>query len=149
MDLRPRRSKDTKDKVDTKDSSIVDTKDSDIMAISRVFYERAQQAVEDLQAFLASLHRGQQPLCVTYFDEAHELQIRLWILLRLLSHQPKTVKMWYVFLGTKSSISYYTPATAACVSSIFAHVLISLPKNSAFSAARLGTATIGATIYRT
>jgi len=122
--------------------------DFDIVRESEVFYERAQKAVECLQAFLASLY-SQQPLCVTYFDEAHELQIRFWILLRLLSHQPKTVKMWYVFLGTKSSISYYTPATAACVSSIFAHVLISLPKNSAFSAARLGTATIGATIYRT
>jgi hypothetical protein len=81
-------------------------------------------AVEALLTFLASLY-DKQPLCVTYFDEAHELQILFWILLRLLSHQPMTVMMWYVFLATKSSVTYFTPAAAACVSSIFAHVLIS------------------------
>jgi hypothetical protein len=93
---------------------------------SNQYYQCAREAVEDLQEFLASLDNQEQPpLLVTYFDEAHELQNRFWILLRLLSHQPKTVTMWYVFLGTKSSVSYFTPAVADCVSSIFAHVLIS------------------------
>jgi hypothetical protein len=96
----------------------------DIVETSLTYYERAQVAVESLLAFLASLY-DKQPLCVTYFDEAHELQILFWILLRLLSHQPMTVTMWYVFLTTKPSVSYFTPAAAACVSSIFAHVFIS------------------------
>ena len=94
------------------------------METSLTFYERARVAVEALLTFLASLY-DKQPLCVTYFDEAHELQILFWILLRLLSHQPMTVMMWYVFLATKSSVTYFTPAAAACVSSIFAYVLIS------------------------
>jgi len=56
----------------------------DIVETSRTYYERARAAVEALQGFLASLY-DTQPLCVTYFDEAHELQILFWILLRLLS----------------------------------------------------------------
>ncbi|KIM80231.1 hypothetical protein PILCRDRAFT_9777 [Piloderma croceum F 1598] len=74
---------------------------------SLMFYEKARVAVEALMGFLASLYAGEQPLCVTYFDEAHELQMRFWILLRLLSHQPMTTSMWYVFMGTKLS-SYFT-----------------------------------------
>ena len=50
---------------------------------------------------------------MTYFDEAHELQILFWILLRLLSHQPLATAMWYVFMGTKSSISYFSPSPVA------------------------------------
>lgn len=95
------------------------------MKTSNEYYQCAKEAVEDLQKFLASLDNLKRPLWVTYFDEAQELGTLFWILLRLLSHQPKTVTMWYVFLGTKSSVDYFTPATANCVSSIFAHVLIS------------------------
>ncbi|KIM86830.1 hypothetical protein PILCRDRAFT_4708 [Piloderma croceum F 1598] len=81
----------------------------DIVQESLVYYENARVAVEALMAFLGSLDTGEQPLCVTYFDEAHELQTRFWILLRLLSHQPSAMSMWYVFMGTKSRISYFTP----------------------------------------
>jgi hypothetical protein len=66
------------------------------VAESLTFYEKARVAVQDLMTFLASPYPGDQPLCVTS-----------------------------VFLGNKSSVSYYTPAAPACVSPIFAHVLIS------------------------
>jgi hypothetical protein len=102
-----------------------DKNDRDIVAESRTLYDGARVAVEALMTFLASLCPGEQPLCVTYFDEAHELHTLLWILLRLLSHQPMKVMMWYVFMGTKPSISYFNPAAPVCVSSNFAHVLIS------------------------
>ncbi|KAF8325743.1 hypothetical protein F5887DRAFT_1289437 [Amanita rubescens] len=78
----------------------------DIVATSLKFYQGARVAVEALMEFLTNLYRGEQPLCVTYFDETHELEMRFWILLRLLSHQPKMTRMWYVFVGTKS---YFTP----------------------------------------
>ena len=114
------------------------------METSLTFYERARVAVEALLAFLTSLY-DKQPLCVTYFDEAHELQILFWILLRLLSHQPMTTSMWYVFMGTKLS-SYLTLPLRDCVSSISppcAH--LSLMNNSLFSTARRGSAKIAST----
>ena len=96
----------------------------DIVQTSEKFYKRARAAVEVLMEFLTNLYHGEQPLCVTYFDEAHELKTRFWIMLRLLSHQPKTTRMWYVFMGTKSSISYFTPPSQDCVSSIFSLTLV-------------------------
>jgi hypothetical protein len=47
----------------------------DIVAKSRLFYEEARGAVEALMSFLTDLHVGPSPICVTYFDEAHELGI--------------------------------------------------------------------------
>ena len=92
----------------------------DIVAKSRKFYEeKARGAVEALMLFLNNLHVGPSPICVTYFDEAHELGIQFWILLRLLSHQPLAAEMWYVFMGTKSSISYFSPSPRNCESPIF------------------------------
>jgi hypothetical protein len=52
---------------------------------------------------------NEKALCVTYFDEAHELGLRLWVMLRLLQYQPLEVGMWYIFMGTKSNITYYAP----------------------------------------
>lgn len=109
----------------------------DIEAKSRLLYEEeARGAVEALMSFLTDLHVGPSPICVTYFDEAHELGIQFWILLRLLSHQPLATEMWYVFMGTKSSISYFSPSPRHCESPIFfalcAH--LSSKNNSAFFA---------------
>jgi len=72
--------------------------------------EFAKKATEDLMQFIQALSPGKNPLCVTYFDEAHELELRYWIVLRLLQAQASSTRMWYVFMGTKSSISYYNPA---------------------------------------
>ena len=99
--------------------------EDDIVDTSQRYYEGAQVAIETLMAFLDSLYPGEQPLCVTYFDEAHELQLLFWILLRLLSHQPTTMKMWYVFMGTKSSISYFTPPPGDCIPSNISLMLFS------------------------
>ena len=68
----------------------------DIVAKSQIFYEE-----EALMSFLTNLHVGPLPICMTYFDEAHELGIQFWILMHLLSHQPLATEMWYVFMGTK------------------------------------------------
>jgi hypothetical protein len=111
----------------------------DIEAESRSLYqEEALGAVKALMSFLTDLHDSLSPICVTYFDEAHNLGIRFWILLRLLSHQPLATAMWYVFMGTKSSISYFSPLPIYCVSPISfglcAH--LSSKNNSAFFATR-------------
>ena len=47
-------------------------------------------------------------LCVTYFDEAHGSNLASWVLLRLLLYQDVQIRMWYIFMGTKPSLSYYT-----------------------------------------
>ena len=83
----------------------------DIEAKSQLFYkDKARGTVEALVLFLTKLDDGLSPICVTYFDEAHELGIQFWILLHLLSHQPPATEMWYVFMGTKSSFSYFSPS---------------------------------------
>jgi hypothetical protein len=61
--------------------------------------------------FLSSLCPPQD-MAVTYFDEAHNLDILYWILLRLLHNQPQSTNMWYTFMGTKSHITYYAPRPA-------------------------------------
>lgn len=115
-----------------------ETDGDDIVAKSRLFYEEARVAVEALMSFLTDLGVGPSPICVTYFDEAHELELRFWILMRLLSHQPPATAMWYVFMGTKSSVSYFSPSAENCESPIpfglCAH--LSSKNNSAFFATR-------------
>ena len=92
----------------------------DIVAQSLLFYEEeARGAVKALMLFLTDLHIGPSPICVTYFDEAQELGIQFCILLHLLSHQPLAMEMWYVFMGTRSSISYFSPSPQHCESPIF------------------------------
>ena len=113
-----------------------DMDDSDIHKIqpkTKQIYDVVKQAVGELMAFITENY-GKQSLCVTYFDEAHELEILFWILLRLLNHQDMEKKMWYVFMGTKLNISYFIPAVGDCASSIFARTLSS-KNNSAFYAA--------------
>jgi len=116
------------DDLDFRNGHAIETK-------SELLYEKAHVAVQDLMTFLNNLHPGQYPLCVTYFDEAHELGTRFWILLRLLNNQSVETMMWYVFMGTKSSISYFAPPPGMCESSCLARVLISFKDNSEFPAA--------------
>ena len=87
------------------------------VAIARRYYEQGtMKATTDLMEFIQSLSSDKQPLCVTYFDEAHELGVSFWVMLRLLQAQDVSVGMWFVFMGTKSSISYYAPAPENCES---------------------------------
>ena len=73
------------------------------------FYRsHAQKATEDLVTFSSSM-TPQWPIVVTYFDEARVLGESLWSMLRLLSMQKITTSMWYVFMDTKSAISYFNP----------------------------------------
>ena len=80
-------------------------------AVKGFYADITSPATQKLMAFISGLFpENKKTLCVTYFDEAHELRHRLWAMLRLLQHQHLDVGMWYVFMGTKSSISYYSPA---------------------------------------
>ena len=108
-----------------------------IEAASHAIYkENALEAVEKLMSFLTGLHPLSSPICVTYFDETNALKNKFWILLRVLSHQPRATKMWYVFMGTKSSISYFSPPPQNSESPTFlalcAHLISK--NNSAFFA---------------
>ena len=116
---------------------------------SGLYHETAGRAVQDLMTFLTSLHPGQHPLCVTYLDEAHELGMRFWILLRLLSNQDLRMMMWTIFMGTKSSISYFTPPPGMSESSGLTCALISFKDNSEFPAAPTRNPKITGAIYCT
>ena len=74
----------------------------DIESKSKESYGVVKEALRELISWFSKTYGG-QPLCVTYFDEAQALETRLWILLRLFSHQDMEQKMWYVFMGTKSN----------------------------------------------
>ena len=69
----------------------------------------AKTATEDLVTFTSSM-TPQRPVVVTYFDEARVLGESFWSMLRLLSKQEVTTSMWYVFMDTESTISYFNPA---------------------------------------
>ena len=68
----------------------------------------AEEATKNLGEFLSSLLPAKR-ISVMYFDEAHELGLHFWIFLRLVQHQGLSTNMWYAFMGTKSSVSYYAP----------------------------------------
>ena len=74
----------------------------------RCYDSITKRSTEELMAFLSTVKGG--ALCVTYFDEAHELEASFWVLLRLLQNQASNIKMWYTFMGTKPSFSYYSPS---------------------------------------
>ncbi|KAF8343175.1 uncharacterized protein EI90DRAFT_3115693 [Cantharellus anzutake] len=87
------------------------------ITLARSYYAKdAKKAVEDLMEFIKTLTSGSDPLCITYFDEAHELGMCFWIMLLLLQNQKDSVRMWYVFMGTKSSITYFAPRPQDMVS---------------------------------
>jgi hypothetical protein len=60
-------------------------------------------ATENLANYTSSLTK--KSVVVTYFDEAHELKLSYWMLLRLVANQNPKTPMWYVFMSTKSSIT--------------------------------------------
>ena len=84
--------------------------------MSREFYkDHVKEAYENLMKFLSTV-LPEKKICVMYFDEAHELGVLFWILLRLVQHQvpepemePFRIQMWYTLMGTKSSVSFYAP----------------------------------------
>jgi hypothetical protein len=76
----------------------------------KIYNRRANESTDNLVKFVQK-HLPATVL-VTYFDEADELQSLFWVLLRLLSNQPERTAMWYVFMATKSSVSYFNPITA-------------------------------------
>ncbi len=73
----------------------------------KVYVVIIQSATRDLMTFLSSIKP--RTLCVTYFDEAHGMDRTLWVLLRLLQYQDTFLRMWFIFMGTKSSIPYCAP----------------------------------------
>ena len=90
--------------------------DFDVDTMAGHFYgHRAKKATEKLMGFLSRVY-PKQKMSVMYFDEAHELGSLVWILLRLVQHQPWFTKMWYTFMGMKSRISYYVPPPSECQS---------------------------------
>jgi hypothetical protein len=80
----------------------------------KTIYEcHAKKATKDLVTFLNTLradsHDNETPIYVTYFDEAGDLGSLLEVLMRLLSNQDESTTMWYVFMTTKSNVSYFHP----------------------------------------
>jgi hypothetical protein len=65
-------------------------------------------ATEELADYISSLVK--KSVIVTYFDEAHELKLSYWMLLRLVANQNPKTPMWYVFMGTQSSITILNPS---------------------------------------
>ncbi|KAF8343351.1 hypothetical protein F5887DRAFT_1212483 [Amanita rubescens] len=68
----------------------------------------AEDATKRLMKFLSDVLPTKR-ISVMYFDEAPELGSHLRIFLRLVQRQLSSTKMWYTFMGTKSSISYNAP----------------------------------------
>ena len=84
-----------------------------ITPFAQTAYEAiAQNATKDLMTFLSSIKPD--TLCVTYFDEADEMDRTLLVLLHLLQYQDTRLRMWFIFMGTKSSIDYYAPSPNDC-----------------------------------
>jgi len=57
------------------------------------------KATQDLMTFLSTIEP--EARCVTYFDEAHDLDKALWVLLRLVQYQ----KPWIIYLSERSQAS--------------------------------------------
>ena len=82
--------------------------DIDTYERSREFYGIAKEANERLMKFISDVLPNPR-ISVMYFDEAQELGLLFWVFLRLVQHQSLSVKMWYVFMGTESNVSFYSP----------------------------------------
>ncbi|KIM44537.1 hypothetical protein M413DRAFT_25012 [Hebeloma cylindrosporum] len=77
----------------------------------KCYEKHAKKSTEDLIDFIDGLdHQAKKPLVVTYIDEAHNLGVLYWILLRLLGRQDNYTRAWWIFLGTKSSLEFYNPS---------------------------------------
>ncbi|EDR00639.1 uncharacterized protein LACBIDRAFT_313129 [Laccaria bicolor S238N-H82] len=66
-----------------------------------------KKATANLMGFLNTIYT--RALSVTYFDEAHKLGSCLWVFLHLLSIQESSIRLWYVFMGTKLSFPHNAP----------------------------------------
>jgi len=120
-----------------------------IVGQARELYNlHAQGAVKNLMDFLATLDPGKPCLAVTYFDEAPELELCFWIMLRLLSNQAISKNMWYVFMGTKSSISCSSAAPKKCESLMFSTLKYTSLKDSVVLPTPKGIATTPGALYR-
>jgi hypothetical protein len=98
----------------------IDESQTHIEDIARKIYKlHISNATDALVKFLATIDSGESALCVTYFDEADELGLHFWVLLRLLSNQDELTAMWYVFMATKSNVTYFNPIVEKSESSIF------------------------------
>lgn len=87
----------------------VEPENFDIDAFAKKCYdEHAADAITDLAA-LVTCFTPEKPLFVFYIDEARELKVSLWILLRLLSYQDKLTRMWTVLMDTKASVGFFHP----------------------------------------
>ncbi|KAK2463806.1 hypothetical protein APHAL10511_004111 [Amanita phalloides] len=92
-----------------KDGNVVPS-NFDLENKSLEFYKRdAKKATKKLMKFLSRVLRKKQ-ISVMYFDEAQDLDMQFCVFLRIVQHQLPSTKMWYAFMGTKSSVSYYGPA---------------------------------------
>jgi hypothetical protein len=85
-----------------------------------VYNVHAAAATASLTKFISSLwsvceDRG---VCVTYFDESHNLGACYWTMMRLISLQQRDIPMWYVFMGTRTGYQLYSPAVMQCEHSI-------------------------------
>ncbi|KAF8491535.1 hypothetical protein JB92DRAFT_1266106 [Gautieria morchelliformis] len=84
----------------------------EILAFATQVYKiHAEQATVNLCKFLDKLKPapGETRLYVMYFDEADEPGNWLWIIMRIIHCQDKSIPMWYIFMGTRSSFQRYNP----------------------------------------
>jgi hypothetical protein len=78
---------------------------------SQLYKIHTEKATKDLSDFLSTLDTESPGFCVTYFDEAHQLEAPFWVLMLVLSFQNKSIRMWCVVMGTRSSFQQYNPLT--------------------------------------
>ncbi len=97
----------------------------DAIDMAEHFYKQhAEEAARKLTEFLSTV-LPEKKISIMYFDEAQELRSQFWIFLRLVQLQKAETKMWYAFMGTKSSISYFAlllPVRVSLPLRLLAHV---------------------------
>ena len=77
--------------------------------VAKTYDSIVAPATTELLEFISTLGAEIPTLCITYVDEADELGALIWILCRLASRQSTSIAMWYVFMATKSRVSYFHP----------------------------------------
>jgi hypothetical protein len=96
-----------------------DPSNGNIETVATKFYDRyVSNATQDLMSFISEVPEA-DPLCVTYWDEADELRELFWVIMRLLSNQKLQVKMWNIFMATKSSLAAFFPIPGKSKSYVF------------------------------
>jgi uncharacterized protein YlbG (UPF0298 family) len=84
-------------------------KDFNIKTFAESCYKKhVEKHSQELMKFLNGLYpQTKKPLVVTYIDEAHNLEQSYWTLLRIVGIQDRYTRIWYIFMGTKSSLEFY------------------------------------------